>query len=354
MTDSITISFSQIASFLRCSYFWDLSYRRRIARYTVHVPFEKGSAIHVGVAAAWRLLAGHQRAKRKFKTLVPYRNCAVQAINRWHKKWMSEHGKFMNDQEIGTMEQLVDDAKGVAKMVIDSIDFMSWRVLWYKGKPLIERELMIPLRGWKGFRTFPDLVAEDLEYGGNWVVDWKSRSAFLDDSAEEVNLQFATMQFVLGRLKISTSGSIDFQVKSTPPADPKKNKDGSMSRARVATTWEVYRKALVKAKLNPKDYAEMEVKLDVPMTKLNRHYRGAKELNAIWREIVRPAADQMCNSPAVIRSMGFMNCNGCWARQFCLGELRDEDTNFMLKTTYVDKDHPLKRVKIDPEEMGVS
>ncbi len=350
----ITISFSQIAAFLRCRYFWDMSYRRRITRYILRVPMDKGSAIHHGVSRAWRLLARDQRKGLIRRSLLAYKKRATTAIEEWHAKWIEEHSEGVNDQELQDVKNLVEQARSIAKMLIDEIDFTNWRIIWYRGKPLIERELMIKMRGWKGFRTFPDLVAEDREMGGVWVLDWKSRSQFLDVSAEEVNLQFATMQHVLKRLRIETSGSIDFQIKNTPPSEPKRNKDGSMSRARVATTWPIYRQALIDDGLNPEDYTEMEDKLDVPFTLLNRHYRSPAEVDAIWRQIVRPAADAMLDSPTIIRSMSYMNCNGCWGRQFCLGELRGEDTEFMLQTSYLDKSNPRERIRIDPAEMEIS
>ncbi len=352
MNKDVTISYSQISAFLSCRYFWDLSYRRRIRRYTVKVPFEKGTAVHTGVAAAWRLLALDQREGKVRKSLLIYKRRACSSIEAWHRKWEREHSVGMNDQELEIMAGIVEEAREIAMMIITEINFGSWRILWYKNKPLIERELIIKVPGWKGFRTFPDLVAEDMDMGGNWVMDWKTRSQFLDISAEEVNLQFASMQHVLKRLRIETEGSIDFQVRSKPPSIPKRNKNGSMSRSRVATTWTIYKAALKDAGLKVSDYAEMEEKLDVPFTLLNRHYRSNDEIMRIWKGIILPAADEMRGDDvSTTRSMGYMNCNGCWARQFCLGELRGEDTEFMLKTSYVDKDRPRKRIKIDPGEV---
>jgi hypothetical protein len=352
--ESLTVSFSQISTYLKCRYRWYLEYKRRIRRYFVIPAMDLGWLVHAGIAQAWLYYAKTVKAKKRWH-LPGSQRAAKRAIKKGYDDWLDQYGEKQNTEELKALAEVYQTALIITRNAIIELDLPSWDVLWYNGKPLIEMELIvdIDIPGWKGLRTFPDLVAKDKKYGGNWVIDWKVRKQFNPLDAEEVNLQFAIEQAVLGAHGVSTVGSIMYQIKATPPAQPKLNQDGSMSRVRIATTWDVYAKALADVGLNLKDYAEMKEKLDVPFYQLQRHFRGEQEIGAIWRQIVIPTAKEMTKRRRPIRNMGHMNCNNCWARKFCLGELRGEDTDFMLRTTYIDIDDPKKRILLDPEEFDL-
>lgn len=355
--EDLTVSRTQILDYLNCGYRWDLSYRRGIQGALVREAMDLGSATHHGVKQAVT-----QYALGKKWTPKVARLATKYGANSWVESEKQARGKFLTEEMTEQLHALRDEGATIAEEALDHFGLHEWEIAMWKGKPLLEVELIVPLKPWKGFRTIPDLCARPRKEGRRapfWLIDWKARAQFESDDAEEINLQFATMQYVIERVipEISIDGSILWQVKSKAPTWPKLNKpakDGTpvMSRALIATTWEVYKKALIEAGCKPEDYEEeMRPKLEtIEWYRSIKQHRTSEECKAVWREIVVPAARRMATDPQVIRRWVHQpfGCKGCWARSFCMAELRGEDTEFLLQTDYMDTRKPRKKL-----EMGV-
>lgn len=347
----LTISRTQILDYLNCGYRWDLNYRRGIESTKLRESMDVGSAVHMAIRYAvvrYANFGGTKWTARQEETAVAM---GTKAWAEGEVKWRGEYLTLQQEEEIRAIEA---DAQGIALKALQMIQLPEWEVARYnRDTPFCEVEVVTPLPPWKGFRTIPDLVARRRSDGKKapfWLIDWKTRGSFEDDDAEEINLQFATMQYVLAKElpAIPIEGSILWQVKSAQPRTPTLNKDGSMSRAAIVSDWETYKRALVEAKLNPADYADMKDKLaQVEWFRAIVQHRTHHECEKIWLDIVCEVAERMALDPQVIRRWSYtpFACKGCWAKEFCLAELRNDDTEFLLQTDYMDTHNPRERLE---------
>lgn len=345
----LTVSRSQILDYLACGYRWDLSYRRGIQTAHVREALDQGSAVHRAIKGAIRVHTGKKVTDQLVKMGM------LAETKAWAKEARAERGKFLTDEAKDQIREIELNAYGIAQKAIEHFNLREWEVAVWKGQPLFEVEVITKLPPWKGYRCIPDLVARPRREGKKapyWLIDWKGRASFEEDDAEEVNLQFASMQYVLEMEApdIRIEGSILWQVKSQSPRWPAKNKDGSLSRAAIVTDWPTYLAAIKKEGLNPADYEDMKAKIaEIEWFRAIKQHRTHEECENVWYQIIVPAATRMANDPQVIRRWTHMPfaCKGCWARAFCLAELRDEDTEFLLETDYMDTRAPRKQ-----REMG--
>lgn len=345
----LTVSRSQILEYLGCGYRWDLSFRRGIASTKVREALDQGSAVHRAIKEVIGAYANTQMRKLKFTPGMVRANI-IGGVSAWAQEERDRRGKFLTDETREDIETIKRAAVGIAEKAIENINLPEWEIATYNGLPLFEVEIVTPLPPWKGFRTIPDLVARPKREGKNapyWLIDWKTRGSFEQDDAEEINLQFASMQHVLliEMPKLLIEGSILWQIKDQGPRMPSQNKDGSMSRQAIVTDWPTYEAALRKAKLNPADYQDMKEKLAlIEWFRALKEHRDTALCRSVWHEIIVPAARRMANDPQVIRRWSYLPfcCKGCWAKDFCLTELRGDDTEFLLESDYIDTRNPRK------------
>jgi hypothetical protein len=328
------ISYSQIYAWNRCRYLWDLRYRRHIGRRITERPLSVGGAVHRGVDAGVRTRGDLDEV--------------TAAVESYGDDWLQEIGRELEDDEREHIENVLSDSSLIARNSVRDIDFERWETIELGGVPLIESRLVVPIsrsRNWDGFIFVCDWVARDHTNGLVWVIDHKVRKAFLPADAEEVNQQAAVYQYGLRSVGVGTAGSICHQIRSSPPKAPKLNKNGTMSRARISTTWERYVEELVACGLSPEDYREeMWPKLDAEFQRWDQAYRSEAELDAVWDDVVVPAAQTISRKDKKIwRALNYMDCNGCSMREFCLAELRGHDAGFLLGTDFIDHDNPSER-----------
>lgn len=202
------------------------------------------------------------------------------------------------------------------------------------GTPAVEMKVTGHARG--PVIGFVDAVMRHRQSGGVFVADHKFRENL--GTGDELNLQLAMYQYMLARWHgIGAIGTIKHEISSEAPGRPELKKDGSMSRAAIRTDWPTYRAALLDARLNPDDYADMKEKLEArEMVRLHISYHSMTELENIWRCVVEPSARQMLNPRRrhFARSLGPRACNGCWCRSLCFAELRGDDVDYIIETQF--------------------
>jgi hypothetical protein len=352
----LTISRTQILDYLSCGYRWDLGYRRGIQSTKVRAAMDLGSANHMGMRYAIRKYAEVGPVKGLDKIL----NAAVvEGAEAWAKNERKLRGKFISSEQLDQLRAIQLEAVGIAKQGIALVELPEWEVAMWKGAPLVEVEIMTALPPWKGYRVIPDFVGRrraERKTSGWWLVDWKTKDSFEKEDAEDINLQFATMQYVMEREipTLEIEGSFLWQVKAQAPHEPKLNKPKGnnppeMSRAAIVCTWELYKKALVENGLDPANYKDMQEKLDkVKWFSHIPQHRSSEQCDAVWNQIVVPASREMVKDPRIIRRWVHQPfaCKGCWAREFCNAELFDDDTDFLLRTDYVDTRKPRKKMEM--------
>lgn len=346
----LTISRSQILEYLGCGYRWDLSFKRGIQTAKVREALDLGDANHRCIKHAVHayVKTGLKRGLDKVLT-----GAVMDGAEAWAKDQRQRRGKYLTTETKEQIRALQLESVGIARRGLELIELTDWEVAMWKGKPLAEQEVITPLPPWRGFRTIPDFPARRRKEGKSapwWMIDWKTRNSF--DEKDEINLQFTTMQLVLEReLKLEIAGSILWQIKAVAPHPPKLNKPKGenkpeMSRAQIVCDWPLYKKSLIEAGLDPKDYKDMEEKLgQIKWFQAVVEHRSTEECERVWEKIVLPTSARMANDPQVIRR--WVNqpfgCSGCWAQEFCMAELFDGDTEFLLETDFIDTRRPRKR-----------
>lgn len=356
------LNYSQILEWVKCRYRYDLGVNRHVQSRTVIRPLELGSATHLGMEAALKYITSMPHSKVKPKTIERSLGHAIKAINEWEQEQQKIRGGLtqMTEEETTALNLIRDEAPEIVAGMIEFMDFRRWKTLTTPAGPAIELGILLPFEGWGGFHMTVDWAAEDLQGGGNWLMDYKFRKSFTPDEAEEINLQMATYQYgMFKKFNVEVSGSIMVQGKSSIPSTPKVNKDGSVSRQAIATTWERYRQAVIEAGHNPDDYDDMKSKLEhVEFYRRTPTYRSMDEIMVWWNTVVVPAAKDIkrsWNKPdRMFRSPHYMNCMGCWARQFCLAEVHGDDTDFLLQTRYIDMENPQERLIMNQNDIIIT
>ena len=321
------LSFSQISTYLRCHQEWWYAYQENLVPRMDARPLSLGSAVHMGLATALR----EYHCSR-----MSVEDGVRKGVESWKEQELARGDLF--EEEIEAVHQVAVDAEQIAIRTLRKLPIDEWETVTDPaGIPMIEYHFTIPLKGWGGFHGYIDWVGWHKPTGQIWLVDWKVRKSFQPHEAEEVNLQNAAYQYAIFRvLRKPPVGTITFQISGKPPAKPKLNKDGTMSRALVKTDWETYKVALLEAGLNPDDYLDMAEKLStVEFFRPVKEYRTLDTVHRVWKEIIEPTAREIRRSnKIVVRNLGHRTCNGCAYRQLCLAELGGEDAEYIRETHY--------------------
>lgn len=321
------LSYSRTAEWLRCRYRWGLHYERKVSPRADNRAPHLGSAVHVGMAAALRAHAVGLAESQIYLEL----NMAITAFT---VEYLDSHTLF--DEEVVAAEEICDTAISIATRAIKWLNLDDWETVVHDDIPLIDRQVVIPLKGWAGFQGYFDWVALHKPTGQIWLIDHKVRKQFQPVESEEVSLQMATYQRILRKMGINAVGSRTLQIRSSMPSTPTLNKNGAMSRSQITTDWPTYEKALIASGLNPDDYREeMQPKLVAPFQMWATAYRGPAEIEAVWQQTIVPASREMHYKRRYFpRNMGFMNCQGCWAKRICLEELRGSDIDWIIDAEF--------------------
>jgi len=321
------LSFSQISTYLRCRQEWRYVYQENLVPRVDARPLSLGSAVHMGLATALR---------EYYYGGVPVEDGVRKGVESWKERELAQGDLF--EEEIEAIHQVGADAEQIAIRTLRKLPIDEWEtVMDPAGIPMIEYHFTVPLKGWGGFHGYIDWVGWHKPTDQIWLVDWKVRGSFQPYEAEEVNLQNAAYQYAIFRiLRKPPVGTITFQISSKPPARPKLNKDGTMSRALIKTDWETYKAALLEAGLDPDDYLDMAEKLSaVEFFRPVKEYRTLHTVRQVWKEVIEPTAREIRRSNKIVaRNLGHRTCNGCAYRQLCLAELNGEDAGYIRETHY--------------------
>lgn len=347
------VNVSQLNEFMRCPWRWHLRNRRQIDRRSIAPPMDLGSFVHAGISGAIHAYAandGQSWNRGMYKEIL---TATAAGVREFRKTWIEEHlgDRDMSDELDDQLTELQVKGNELAVHAVEELNLERWEIISLNGEPLIEKKISIPFLPGVPFYGTPDVVWRDRDKGGDWVFDWKIRENMQAVENEEVDLQLPAYQYMLAKLGIRTVGAGKFQVRSRVPEQPSLNKNGTMSRVRIATTWEMYREALIAHGLKPDNYAEMKQKLDMEFFRLDQLYRNQFEIQSFWDNIIAPLGKQLVEAREFIRHMHFTNCRGCWAREFCLEELRGGDSGFLLETQYIDLKNPAPRQMLRPEDI---
>lgn len=341
------VSASQIQCWMSCGKRWEYSYLEGLSPRVERPYLTMGKLCHVGMHAAMaRLWLAQREGEADPESPVGMEVLAREgatAIREEYTAYMS--GIDYLQEELPEFERLLADALDVFGQALGEFDPLRWEVLTvYDGEeelPALELHFKVPCAGSKGLHGYIDAVLRDRETGYAWCVDYKFRSQLQADDEEAFNIQNAIYMRACRRMGLDVVGTLTWQHLNVPASDPQLTK-GGVSRARIRTTWERYRKFVQDHGFDPADYAEMEEKLsDVEWFRETREYRSDDTVREIWDQIVVPAAWGVRRSSkgGNRRAMFPWNCRGCQFRELCQAELRGYDADDVRQRQYTRKEH---------------
>ena len=331
------ISISQIQQFMKCPKAWAFNYLEKITPRKERAYLTIGKLCHAAMAAAWNERYKEQRIGKCVPLAIF--QAGIMAIGEEYEKYL-ENVEFL-PEELSVFEGIKDDSIAIFINSLKRVNPERFIVIEAApGIPMIEYHFIVPCPGSKGLHGYIDVVLGDKETEDIWAVDWKFRSQMSSDAEEPFNLQNAVYNYALSKMGIHVTGSLTWQHLNTAPAKPSLNKNNTMSRAKIRTTWEKYKYELEQAGLDPEDYREeMEPKLaDMEWDKQTKEYRNDFTLNRIWKEIIVPVSWTIKSKHKKLTySMFPWNCKICHFNPICLAEMRGYDVDFIKQEAYMPK-----------------
>lgn len=344
------VSVSQLQSFMSCPKKWEYGYIEELTPRVERAYLSIGKLCHKGMQEAMRNLWKDQVAGLDTTLdggLFPkWRREGVDAIRDEWAEYMRST-PFLAE-ELPELNQTLDNAISVFNQAF--AEFEPWRykvlTIWDKNMitiPALELHFCIPCAKSKGLHGYIDAILIDIETGSIWCTDYKFRKSLSPDSEEETNIQNAVYATACRKLGINITGTMTWQHCNTPAAEPALLKDNKVSRAKIKTTWEVYRQFLLDNNQNPEDYREeMEPKLaDIEWFRATYEYRNAETVQRMWDECIVPAtrAVRRAWKGKNPRNIYPWNCKMCQFRSLCQGELRGYDPEFIRVSEYTKRSH---------------
>lgn len=299
-TRRLSISHHQMAMF-ECPYKWHLQEVRGIKPSNDSAFSFIGRAVHA-------VLAAYNLGQKMPYTAVDLEYAKARVKPCWQGERQAE------------LDSAAKLALGLAKNVVEFVGGIGLTTAYSNGVPLVEYSFSYLIDSVRVTGRV-DWVAVD-EWGKAWLVDFKTTNAFRSEDDAELDLQQSLYQAILQKKGIPVIGGMLVFIKNQLPAEPRLTKNG-VSRMRIATTWEVYERAVRQAGYNPDDYLEMRDKLDCEFYRVVRVARSSFHLSRIMEEVVSRAKVMNLLRKGEItpyRNISF-GCRFCESRDVCLEEL---------------------------------
>ena len=336
------ISVSQIQTFLSCKKKWEYNYIKDIKPRIERSYLTVGKLCHRGMQVAMQAAWGGD----EIGWWKDWRDLGISAMeDMWHE--YIEETPLLNE-EIPAVVQLLEDAKSIFKQAFYEFEPWKYEVLSIdnngKKSPALELHFWVPCPNTAGMHGFIDAILRDKETGFVWCTDYKFRKSLSPDEDEAFNIQNAVYSYACKKLGVEITGTMTWQHVNTPAADPKINKDGTISTAKIKTTWEHYEKFCQDHGQDPQDYfLEMEEKLrDIEWFRATLEYRNDETVQRMWDECITPVAKRISEARKKnadnYRSMYPWNCKMCQYQSICQGELRGYDVEAIKQREFVVRD----------------
>lgn len=344
----VLVSATQMGSFLACRRRWEYGYLDGLRGRREREYLTVGKLCHAGMEAAMR-----ERWRIEHEGLAaPSGHLARRGMDAVRKMWDDYMAAtdFL-DEELPGQRDLLARAMDVFDEALEEFDPMRWLPITVtkdgEPTPALELHFAVPC-AWYWVHGYVDAVLEDRETGQAWCVDYKFRRTLAADDDERFSLQNWVYAMACRRMGLHVAGTLTWQHRSAPSPVPRVNLDGTVSRSRVACTWERYRRFVESVGQDPADYAEMEGKLaGVETFRATYEVRGDEAVDLVWRQVVEPTVIDIAYEVErrelgieyrLTPSLDPWNCRMCHFRDLCQAELRGYDAEFVRRTQYVEKE----------------
>lgn len=349
------VSASQLTSFMGCQKKWSYNYQEGLVP-RVERPFLTiGKLCHAGFQDGMMSYADNGDIDVALAV-------GVDAINREYDVYMDSF--CFLEEELPEFENTVADAIRVFNHAW--YDFEPWRyevlkVVNSEGKviPALELHFVVPCAGSKGMRGYIDAILREKDTGFTWCTDYKFRKSFEDPSEEAFSIQNAIYNYACVKMGIDITGTHTWQHSNVAPSIPSVNKNGTVSRAKIKTTWEIYKEVCEANGQDPSDYAdEMVPKLnEIEWSRSTKEYRNIFTTEGIWKDIVVSTSKEvkkvLKRTGPPLRSMFPWNCKICQYKELCQAELRGYDVDYLRTALFRTRVKPTDKNILDTEPSEV-
>lgn len=336
------ISASQIITYLKCNKAWEYSYIQGLKPRIERPYLTIGKLCHVGMEAAMR---------RMWENTYPSQYGMGDPMDTGHSAMEKAFDEYMTkyvflDEEMEALNQLLYDSliifsRAWTRFEPERFSVVECFSLDNREKiPMLEFHFVVPCTGSKGLHGFIDAVLMERETGQIYFVDYKFRKTLTDDTEEQLNIQNAIYTYVGNKMKMGQVGTITWQHLNTAPSMPSVNKNGTLSRAKIKTDWDMYKAMCIVHGQNPDEYEEemVEKLAEIEWCRETREYRNEITIKNIWKKIIIPTAYSIrSKKKRIIAAMFPWNCKMCDFTELCLAELRDHDTEYISVSQFMKK-----------------
>jgi len=325
MSDPIeiqTVSYSEVQTYRRCQKQHEYGYRQRLQRKWKNVRMFRGTILHDMLDAyVNHKIVNDYNGADPWDTLDTY----AEKYAKYFEAERAEHGDIIGD----------------CGKIFEGY-LRKWRhdPLKYEQTEL---NLQLPLPNGRTLTAYIDKVALD-QKGRRFLVDHKFMKSIpgADDRFSEIQLLIYYWMFTQLFPDIKLDGIIWDYGRAKAPREPEPLVKGGLTKRKdLDTDVHTYMTALGTHGLDPADYVDM---LQILKGKENTFFERVilpKPPQAMIENVVADfmiTTDQIINTKgASPRSMSPFNCNSCEFRPLCEGDVRGNDTNFILKSEYEPK-----------------
>lgn len=335
------VSASQIQSYMSCAKKWEYVYMQGLTPRVERSYLTIGKLCHRGMEAAMTA-----RWNDPDMDIDMLEGCGLSAMSDMFDDYMESIEYLVEERP--EFDKIRTDAVRVFIQSLREFDPLKYEVLTVTRdgveEPALELHFCIPCSRTNGLHGYIDAILREVDTGHVWCTDYKFRRSLSPDEEEQFNIQNAIYSKACSDMGIDITGTMTWQHSNVPASVPKVNKDGSLSKAKIKTTWDVYLQCIEELGLDPSDYAEMEQKLaDNEFWRATKEYRNPDTVYNIWNRIVVPMADAISlrrnSDGGNAMSMYPWNCKMCQFTSLCQAELRGYDVDFIKASEYTQKKH---------------
>lgn len=313
----ITFNQSRVKTFLRCPKQYEYKYIDNLQPKKKSRPLFMGSWVHAALeeyykSGDWKI--GHQIY-----------------LDEWNK--LFEEERLELSQRFGPIPQAVE-------RIMRSYAFYyksdGWKPYLVEQVLEVETPLRVDGKYWV-FKGRLDLLVED-EDGLLWLVDHKTASTIPPATAfHAMDPQLMLYPWAAKiQFNLDIAGVIWNYVKSKPPTIPKLNKDGSLSRRKVATDYPTLYSFLKRNNYDPNDFKHILVPLQKRSDFLRR-YKMPRE-KVVTKEVlldVLSTVKRIDDTNRFVRNVTKDCARMCAYHDLCRAELNGFNTARMRDTDFI-------------------
>jgi hypothetical protein len=361
-------SISKVGTFNTCKAKYRLQYDEKLRKILPdNRNLNVGSMVHVGLAAAMRSYHASQNAGQPIEIM---QNDAFGeahlAMNNWYNENIPDTEFVVPDPitgEVFVNEKMDLDwqsdfelAERLVYRTLSDVDVPgNYTVVSIKGKPAVEFRVETLLPNQQIFVGYVDVLLQDKVTGLVHLIDWKTKSRFMDEVDFEFDGQMPLYAWaVLQQYDIFVGYVEMYQILKKLPGEPKVNKNGALSKAKnIKTDWATYEQTAVVNKANDpllNSFTGTDVELreyirTEAYPEMFEYLQGEVFFKSLRRSIPYHLLEvYVKNFSRNVDSVVFTTewpfvwsafvCNGCQFRQFCSAIVQGSDPENLIGTVY--------------------